>query len=162
MIDMYYLFCFINPSTAPLSSIETNVFGMTSFVHSIIKDYPDVLKDDHYRIINDEEQFILFESNKQQLLANNNLYESAIFTTKSILRNINMLESLGITPNDYMKRLTGLMNSNENGDYKRYTDFGTIYSVYEAFLNDRKLLTVNAVLSNLMKDPCTMDILAKV
>lgn len=159
---MYYVICFINSSTAPLSSIETNVFGMTSFVHSIIKDYPDVLKDDHHRIINDEEQFILFESNKQQLLANNNLYESTIFTTKSILRNINMLESLGITPNDYMKRLTLLMNGNENGDYKRYIDFGTIYSVYEAFLHDRNLMTVNTVLWNLMKDPCTMNVLAKV
>lgn len=135
---------------------------MSSFIRSLAKEYVDILENDTYRIINDEEQFILFESNREQLLVTNNLYESPGFTTRSVLRNINLLKSLEIAPEEYAKRLHTLMNQNKTVDCKRYTDFGTIYALYDQFLQDRKFLTLNDVINKVKKDVCTMNAIAQV
>ena len=143
---------------------------MSSFLRTLTNEYVDILQDRTYRIVNEEEQYILFESNRQQLLANNNLYESSAMTTKSILRNINLLQSLQIMPNDYSYRLSSLKQLNrQNKDsvddgerMKRYEDFGRVYSMYMQFLEDHKVLTPSLVLSKLIQDKNTMEAIAKV
>ena len=135
---------------------------MNSFIHSISKEYSEVLQDGTYRIISDEELYILFESNRQQLLANCNLYESNTLTTKTILRNIRTLQSLDITPQDYSNRLNTLLKGKEIESYKHYVDFATVYALYDQFLQDRKLITPNTILSKLIKDECTLNTIAKV
>lgn len=138
------------------------MLSFSSFIRSITKEYSDILQDDTYRIISEEEQFILFESNREYLLSNSNLFQSNVLTTKSILRNIAILKSMGISPSDYSSKLSQLLKDNSSPNAKRYSDFGTIYSVYDQFLHDRKLLTISDITKQLKNDDCTLNELAKV
>ena len=138
------------------------MLSFSSFIRSITKEYSDILQNDTYRIISEEEQFILFESNREYLLSNSNLFQSNVLTTKSILRNIAILKSMGISPSDYSSKLSQLLKDNSSPNAKRYSDFGTIYSVYDQFLHDRKLLTLSDITKQLKNDECTLNELAKV
>ena len=138
------------------------MLSFSSFIRSSTKEYSDILQDDTYRIISEEEQFILFESNREYLLSNSNLFQSNVLTTKSILRNIAILKSMGISPSDYSSTLSQLLKDNSSPNSKRYSDFGTIYSVYDQFLHDRKLLTLSDITKQLKNDECTLNELAKV
>ena len=138
------------------------MLSFSSFIRSITKEYSDILQDDTYRIISEEEQFILFESNREYFLSNSNLFQSNVLTTKSILRNIAILKSMGISPSDYSSKLSQLLKDNSSPNAKRYSDFGTIYSVYDQFLHDRKLLTISDITKQLKNDECTLNELAKV
>ena len=135
---------------------------MNSFIHSIAKQYSEILQDNMYRIINDEELFIIFESNRQQLLANCKLFESSTLTTNTILKNIRTLQSMNISPQEYSKRLNKLLENKDVGSYKHYLDFGTVYALYDQFLQDRKLMTPNSILSKLIQDDCTLSAIARV
>ena len=138
------------------------MLSFSSFIRSITKEYSDILQDDTYRIISEEEQFILFESNREYLLSNSNLFQSNVLTTKSILRNIAILKSMGISPSDYSSKLSQLLKDNSSPNSKRYSDFGTISSVSDQFLHDRKLLTLSDITKQLKNDECTLNELAKV
>lgn len=135
---------------------------MNSFLRSLSREYSDILQNDEYRIINDEEQYILFESNRQQLLANCTLYESNVLTTKSLLRNFNTLQSLCISPSEYFNRLESLSQQTSSNTYKHYVDIGTVYALYDQFLHDRKVISLNTILSKLIDDESTLNAIAKV
>ena len=69
---------------------------------------------------------------------------------------------MGISPSDYSSKLSQLLKDNSSPNAKRYSDFGTIYSVYDQFLHDRKLLTISDITKQLKNDECTLNELAKV
>ena len=83
---------------APLSSIETEIGGINSFVRNICKTYHDLYGGEDVHLINHREALVTFESNRHLFLPNGSLFSSNAQTTRLLLKNISLLKSRGISP----------------------------------------------------------------
>ena len=141
---------------SPVGSYETDVNGLSTFLRTTAMNCEDLLGGEKYRLIGEREQFITFEANRHLLMSNSSLFGSNAQMTQSILRNISLLKSRGISPSEYSKRFTSLFPEGCSEDtryyYKKYKDFETIYALFDQLLQDRRLLTMNDLILRLLSN----------
>lgn len=150
---------------SPLDSYEADVNGLSSFLRGTAMNCPDLFKGESFKLIGERELLITFEANRPFLMSNSSMFGSNAQTTQSILRNIHMLKSRGISPADFSSRLASLFaNCCAEEDqflFKKYKDFETIYALFDQLLQDRHLLTVNDLMLRLLNSQDVLKLLAK-
>ena len=146
---------------APLSSISTTITSMSVLARNLFSDFSNSLGMDHMRLINRKEELVLFESNRNLFLPNGSLFNATSQTTSSILSNINLLRSNGISPEDYSIRLECLYESRpKDAYYKKYSAFASIYTLFHQYLLDKGFLTESDLFARLSTDEIVLDTLA--
>lgn len=128
----------------------------------MLTDYPDILGDKPFRLINEREQVVVFESNRDLFLPTNNLQYSYTNQTKSILRNMNLLKSSGISPSDFFSLLSSYRSQTVDYLFKRYSDFARIYALFDQYLKDHQLCTFSDVTAELTANNLFADLFVRV
>ena len=147
---------------SPLSSIETEVHSFNSLFRMISSDYPNILDDKPYRLINEREQLVVFESNRDIFLPSNMLNVSYLQQTKSIIRNINILKSHNVSPTDLSAILSSKASELPDHLLKKYSDFARVYALFDSFLKDQRLFSSTDLASALSKKQEFLDLFVKV
>ena len=146
---------------APLSSISTSITSMSGLARTVFTDYSSSLGINELRLLNRKEELVLFESNRGLFLPNGSLFNSTAQTTSSILSNINLLRSNGITPEEYLIRLDSLYESKpKDVYYKKYSALASIYTLFNQYLQDEGFLTESELFNRLSSDEILLDLLA--
>lgn len=147
---------------APLSSIETEIGGINSFVRNICKTYPDLYGGEDVHLINHREALVTFESNRHLFLPNGSLFSSNAQTTRLLLKNISLLKSRGISPSSFSSQLSSLYQSKDKDIYyQKYSALATVYSLFDQWLQDHGLITESDVLQRVLNDQVILDSIAK-
>lgn len=134
---------------------------MGGFARSIFAEYTSSAGLDNLQLINRREESVLFESNRSLFLPNGSLFNSTPQATSSILSNINLLRSHGISPEEYSARLDSLYtNQPRDSYYTKYSALASIYSLFDHFLHDAGFLTESDLFARIATDDILLDTIA--
>lgn len=152
------MFC----SLTPLSSIEAEVHSFHSLFRMISSDYPNILNDESFRLINEREQLVVFESNREIFLPSNIQNVSFSQQTKFIIRNINLLKSYNVSSTDFKAFIASKANQIPEHLFKKYSDFARIYALFDSYLKDQHLYSSTDLASILSTNQEFLDLFSRV